>query len=324
MSNAVSMSTGCALDRGAEDVVRRRHRRALELLAQVGRERRQHLRERRGRRRAAGDLVALDVPRLGRGRVGGDPRLGRRDSSSSIEPTTSCDETGVLGLLRPELGALAEHLHDAVGDAEHAGHPGDAAAAGQQAELDLGQADLGAGDVGDDPVVAGERDLEAAAQRRAVDRGDDRLAELLEPAELRLHPGALVVERLRVGLGGLHQVVEVGAGEEGLLRRGDDDAGDVVALGLEPVDGGVHRLDVGGVHGVGRGVRVVEGEDDDAVVALLVADRALGIGRDGRGGQRVAHVLLFSWISDAGVGAQMRSMTVAMPMPPPTQSVARP
>ena len=46
-----------AFDRGAHDVVRRRHRRALELLAQVGRERRQHAGELRAAtacRRACG------------------------------------------------------------------------------------------------------------------------------------------------------------------------------------------------------------------------------------------------------------------------------
>ena len=37
-------------------------------------------------------------------------------------------------------------------------------------------------------MVAGQRDLEAAAERGAVDRGDDRLAEGLEPAQRGLDP----------------------------------------------------------------------------------------------------------------------------------------
>ena len=56
----------------------------------------------------------------------------------------------------------------------------DAAAAGQQAEGDLGQAELRLRVVERDAVVAGERDLEAAAERGAVERGDDRLAERLQ------------------------------------------------------------------------------------------------------------------------------------------------
>jgi hypothetical protein len=35
-------------------------------------------------------------------------------------------------------------------------------------------------------VVGGQRDLQAAAQRGAVDRGDDGLAQRLQPAQLAL------------------------------------------------------------------------------------------------------------------------------------------
>ena len=61
---------------------------------------------------------------------------------------------------------------------------GDAAAAGQQAQRHLGEADDGARDVGDDAVVARERDLQAAAERGAVDGGDDRLAQGLQRAQV--------------------------------------------------------------------------------------------------------------------------------------------
>jgi hypothetical protein len=43
-------------------------------------------------------------------------------------------------------------------------------------------------------------------------------------------------------VGDLDAGLEVAAGEEGLLRRGDDHAGDRVLLGVQPVDGLVHRL----------------------------------------------------------------------------------
>lgn len=83
---------------------------------------------------------------------------------------------------------------------------------GQQAEGDLGQADLGAGGVQGDAVVAGEGDLVAAAEGRAVDGGDDRLAEGLDAAQ-RLLDGEAALENL-LGLvgGGLDHVLEVAAG----------------------------------------------------------------------------------------------------------------
>src|SRR5207248_1514484 len=69
-----------ALDRGGQDRARRRHVGALELLAQVRRERGQVRREARVRRCAAGDLVALDVPGLDAARgVRLHPRLRGRD-----------------------------------------------------------------------------------------------------------------------------------------------------------------------------------------------------------------------------------------------------
>src|SRR5690606_14961744 len=60
----------------AQDVARSRVVGAFQLLLQVGRESRQVHGQGRGGRRAARDLVALHVPRLLRGRVGLDPRLG--------------------------------------------------------------------------------------------------------------------------------------------------------------------------------------------------------------------------------------------------------
>ena len=286
-----------ALDRRGHDVVRRRVVRALDLLAQVGRERGQVGRERRGRRRAARDLVALDVPRLDRLGVLRDPLLGRRD-----EVVARRDDLVDQAHLERGGGAvpvaLEQQLQQRVGDPEHPHRAGHAAAAGQQPELDLREAEHDLRVVDGDPVVRGQRDLEPAAQRRAVDAGHDRLAERLEPAQLRLQAPDLVRDLGRVLLAGAAQVAQVAAGEERLLGARDDDAGDVVLLGLEAVDGRGHRRLVGRVHGVRGLVRVVQGEDDDAVVAALVADR------------RVAH--------------QTRSTTVAMPMPPPTHSVARP
>ena len=64
-----------------------------------------------------------------------------------------------------------------------------------------------------------------------------------------------------------------------------------VLAGEDPV----HGLEVGGVHRVRRGVGVVEGEDDDAVVTLLVADGRRGAVRgDGGNGLRCGHAVLIS------------------------------
>ena len=285
-----------ALDDRGHDVVRRRVVRALDLLAQVRREGRQVLRELRVRRQAARDLVALDVPGLLGLRILRDPLLRGRDQLLG-RAHELVDEAHLLGLRRADPLALEQDLHQPVDDAEHARDAHDAAGAGQQAELDLGLAELDLRVVDDDPAVTGERDLQAAAQRGAVDGGHDRLAERLEPAQQRLvlaHPAGELVG----GLGrDLLEVVEVAAGEEGLLRAGQDDAGDRVLLGLQALDGLPHRRAEVGVHRVGGLVRVVEDEVDDPVAGVFPAD---------------------------GVGHQMASTTVAMPMPPPTQSVARP
>ena len=164
-----------ALDRRRHDVVRRRVVGALELLAQVGRERRQVLGELRVRRRAAGDLVALDVPRLDRrliGRLSLDPGLGGRHELLA-RGDDLVEDAHLFGLRGPQPLALHQQLHQRVDDAQHPHRAHDAAGAGQQAELHLGEAHLDLGVIDGDAVVRGQADLQAAAQRRAVDRGDD-------------------------------------------------------------------------------------------------------------------------------------------------------
>ena len=170
-----------ALDRGAEDRARGGVDGALGLLAQQRREGRQERREARGLRGAAGHLVAGAVPRLG-GRLlvvavrerSTPSRPGRSSSrvgsSSSTRPLASapCGSNWVPGMSTSiRRGLQAEHAYDA----RHA------AAAGEQAEGGLGQADLDRAVVDGDAVVGGERDLEPAAEGGAVDRGDDRARE---------------------------------------------------------------------------------------------------------------------------------------------------
>ena len=57
---------------------------------------------------------------------------------------------------------------------------------GSRPSVTSGKPTTDARDVGDDPVVARERDLKAAAERGAVDGGDDGLAEGLQLAQVGL------------------------------------------------------------------------------------------------------------------------------------------
>ena len=142
-----------ALDRRGHDVVRGGVVGALELLAQVGGERRQVHRQRRGRRRAAGDLVLLvGVPRLAGELVALrlDPRACAAGSRSSRDGDDLVDQAHLLGLGRAAAAGPAAAAHQRVDDAEHAHRAHDAAGAGQQAELHLGEADDGLGVVDDD------------------------------------------------------------------------------------------------------------------------------------------------------------------------------
>lgn len=260
-----------ALDGGGEDVARGRVGRAVGLLAQGRREGGQVGRELGVRRGAARDAVAGLVPGLLRLRVGVDEGAGLggqlvRGGGHFV------DEAVLLGAPRAVLGALEEHLQQGVGDAEQPYRTDDSAASGEQAEGDLRTADLRAGRVEGDPMVAGESDLVTAAQGRAVDRGDDRLAEGLDAAQVPLDGEAAVEELLGGVRGDTDEVAQVAAREEGLLRGGDDDAADGVPLGLQAVGDHGEGVAEGRVHGVRGLVRVVEDEGDDPGVVLFPAD----------------------------------------------------
>jgi hypothetical protein len=109
--------------------------------------------------------------------------------------------------------------------ADEPGQPLAAAGARDEAQLHLGEPELGLGMIGGDTIVARERQLEAAAQAGAVDRGDDRLGQRLHPAH---HLLPLEAQPLRRALGSEpRELLDVGTGDEvvGLARdehRGPD------------------------------------------------------------------------------------------------------
>ena len=128
-----------------------------------------------------------------------------------------------------------------------------AARAGQQAQVHLRKTELQV--AGCAAVVACERGLRAAAERRAVQRRDHRLAAGLEP---RQHVGQQRLERRTV------EFAHVGAGDEVPAGAQEHDRAHG-GIRVERLDGGeecrAHRLR----QRVDR--RVVEGEDRDVAVA---------------------------------------------------------
>ena len=116
--------------------------------------------------------------------------------------------------------AAADHL-DGAGHTDPARQALGAARAGNDAQRDLGQAQQRAGQR--DACVAGQRQFQATAQRRAVQRGHHRLAAGFDQSDDGRH--------LRV-LQRLAEFAQVGAGHEGGAAA-DDDASHQVSLGLQ-------------------------------------------------------------------------------------------
>jgi hypothetical protein len=77
-----------------------------------------------------------------------------------------------------------QHVGLRAHQAQLARHLGDAAAAGDQAQRDLGQAELRLGVVHRDAVVAHQRHFPATAQRGAVEAAHHRLAQGFDDAEV--------------------------------------------------------------------------------------------------------------------------------------------
>ena len=152
--------------------------------------------------------------------------------------------------------------------------------------------------------MAGERELEAAAHRRAVERADERLAAGLQaPVKLRQLAalgeqhgiGGFVALRLRHGGEGGGESLEqreIGAAAEGRLARGDDGAFDS-GIGRDLFDQPAQFLDDVGIDDVHRAAGHIPGDQRYAVridVELEIGHRQLpqyGYVY-GRGCQRIA------------------------------------
>ena len=121
------------------------------------------------------------------------------------------DDAPFLGLARAERRAGEDDVERLL-NPDQPRQALRAAGAGNEAELDFRQAAFRRRD--GDAVVRRQRDLESAAERRSVQRGDDRLRRVLDPVE---HVG-------KVGRGGrLAEFGNVGAGDEGPPAADDHD-----------------------------------------------------------------------------------------------------
>ena len=186
--------------------------------------------------------------------------------------------------------------------------PFHSAPAGHDAEHHFGQPEPCPGLVDHDPVTAGERQLEPAAQAKAADERHRRIfhcGEALEGVPAALHDrerGGLVADRL--------ELVDVGAGDEpARLARHDDEAARRVAVEL--VERLVELREHRRAERVGGRAGAVERQPRDAV----------GIA----GESPVLHrEFAFSMLSGYSQPGQTLSTSVAPPRPPPMQIAAIP
>ncbi len=169
------------------------------------------------------------------------------------------------------------------------------------------------------PHLAGQRYLQAAAEAEAVDHGDARNPQGLEPVDHRMRAADLGLDDARIGRAAKR--IDVGASNEaGFLGRTDDEAGGAVAFQLRQHL--VELLDQVGREGIGAGALAVEQKPGNAVgIAgqLEVPVRAGGIGLR----PEFEHAIAEN-VHDLAIHAHTISISIAPPCPPPMHSVAMP
>ena len=116
------------------------------------------------------------------------------------------------------LIGIADRAHfDRFGDTRQARQSLRSACAGNDAELHFGLADLRVGRR--DAIVAGHRDFQSAAERRAVDRHDDRLARVFNREQKRQKSRTAALAGCN-----LAELLDVGAGDESFPAADQDSA----------------------------------------------------------------------------------------------------
>ncbi len=177
------------------------------------------------------------------------------------------NEAGALGFRGRQVLAF-EQQRQGRHDADQPGNALRAAGTWAKPNLHLGLADLDALAIGGHAVMAGERDLEAAPERRAVDGAGHGLAAGFKPPQ-HLREVQDGFQRLggRRGLGLDDQAFhpdQVRARDEARLAGGDDYAlrGDVARGALDGRLKLVHEFRADDVH---RFARLVDGQGCDAI-----------------------------------------------------------
>ncbi len=189
------------------------------------------------------------------------------------------DEAALDGFLRRTPLPLQQPIRERGLQSEHPDHSGHPATTGQDTQRHLGESEFDRVVVDGNPVMTGQRDLQAAAERRPVERRDHRTSEPFQGAQLGLHAFDQLVDPRGVGPGRVEDQRKVGAGDEGLLRAGENDPGHpgeiVSSISVQTLEGHRHRSEVGVVHRVHGRVGIVQRDDDNAVVVAVVADHVL-------------------------------------------------
>ena len=210
------------------------------------------------------------------------------------------DEPETMRLLRADLLAGQKELERPAG-ADKTRQPLRAAVAGDEPEVDLRLAELRR--VGGDAQRARHRQLAAAAERVAVDRGDRGLAELLDEIEDLLAAERVLAPARRTLLG---QLVDVGAGHERLLARAGDDHHADGVIGFEHLERLAQFVERPQAQGV-EDARTIDRHPRDGIVALDEESlQRVGIwsAHTGAGAN-----LKYTFESVAGRGRRQRSST---------------
>ena len=177
-------------------------------------------------------------------------------------------QIGALGFLGVHHPPGQAHFHR-LGLADRAGQPLRAAHARRDAKLDLGLAEFGL--VAGDDEIGHHRQLAAAAQREAVDRGDPGLAGLLHDLA---GPGGEEIVEIEIRRLLLAHLLDVGARGEGLVARSGQYRAQLSLVGLIGREGRDQVLKHLRIQGVER-LRAVERDQRDLVM-LFDGDGPVG------------------------------------------------